>query len=461
MKLIKRIIPNILYNRMKKSNKIQKFYLFYTEVLGVFSRVYSNRDGSSSATPLLKNFEASFNGNNFSMVSIIHKPLKWAYGTLDFRSIYSGSSDRILFNQLLSSNILHKITSENECILVSVIGGGFFIDLIKTYSFSNVVLFDSNINEHAKVSSLINRIHKGEFIIGQFEEDILEDSKSLVPFLKDSDLSFSVAENCILKYSSEELEGKQIKPIVEIGFPMVELENNFPRRALHLDRYDKLIVIDKLKNSLDKKIYVTVPQVDANGKVVIYFLSNISNSDINNNKVLRNTINSAGTFIIRVDNEISNLNLNDAHQHWRMAIYHELKDKKVVHLVATKKHEKDHTHDPLYLLTTYIKDINLDFIKFNTIFLHILLGHASSINRIHKYLFNLLSDLPLNISEIVVTEHSLRYFKRSRFNRNWVSDDDIVDYYNSLFQSFSLKKKQYIYGQNDSQRNILLVYSRG
>jgi hypothetical protein len=452
------MIIKTIRNRLKKSKKLRKVNSFLHEVKKVYKLFYKQKDNYSSY--IHRGFERAYSNKKFSMVSVIDAPLKWSYDSYDFRSIYSGSSDRILFEGLLTSNRLKKFTKQNDCILISVIGGGYFLDITTRFDFSEIILFDSNINEHAKISAYLNRMDKGTFNTKEIEIEITNDIRSLVPFINGAELTFQTTNNCLIEYNYPEIEGSFAEPILERGFPIVELEENFPLRSINISDDEKLTLTSKLRERLDKRIYKSIPNIDANGRVVVIFLSNIDEYYLPNYEVHRKITNSPATIILRGDNEIAERNLEDSHLNWKLAVYKELIGFDVLHLVSNKRYINGSNLDFLINGSTLLSRSNLDIENANALFLHIMLGHSKSKLYMSYLMKRKLKKLPKRINKIVVTEHSINYLYKGVFLRRWISDEFIIRFYNDLFDAFELTGQNYIYGNGDKNRNIMLLYRR-
>jgi hypothetical protein len=244
-------------------------------------------------------FETSYSAisYNFSLNCIIHEPLRWPRRGLHYRTIYSwaGSGDRSAFKGLELFEPFNKLIEDNDCMLVSVIGSSFFLDLVMLYDFSELVLFDENINEHAKVSALINELNNENFDQIQFEESLIMNNKNFMPYLEKSNLTYSLTEENNLVRPLDDIEGFYY----EKGFPLTGSIIDLPRQVFDLDSEKTQKLVSRLRKNLDKNTYFQLPSFDAGGKVVVLFLSNIPESKLTNSMVYDSIQNSSSIKIIR------------------------------------------------------------------------------------------------------------------------------------------------------------------
>jgi hypothetical protein len=452
LKLLSRLLPRKLKVKLKSSLR----FMYYYELIYRFKKTFEFHLSKKNISNVVNriDFSNAYDRECFEFYSIINQPLKWGYSSLDYRAIYSGSSDKLLFEGLFNSNVLRQITDNNECILISVIGGGYFFEIIKNYRFSEVVLFDSNINEHAKVSSIVNQFYIKGFSMDEFENLLIQDKKSLMPYLEYSRLQYKLTNKCVIKYPEKELEESPEGLISEKGFPIMELSQNFPeRKSIIFNKDETNMLISKLESNLDSSIYNDYPKFNANGKVVIVFLSNISRLDLSDEDVRLRTSNASGTFILRDNYHRASSNLQDPHQHWSVEVYKEIRKLAVIRIVASNKFKKDSSDNWMFQNTVTINELKRYPVNSNTILLHILIGHSRQPSMVRRNLTNLTNRLKV-VTKIIVTEHSHTINKKNSFSSN----DSIISFYENIFNGFELKSLRFIQGNNDPNRNILLVF---
>ena len=281
-------------------HKINRFLFTLIERI-LLNRYYEILPIPKSSIPKKVPFETSYSAisKRFFLNCKIHEPLRWPNRGLRYRTVYSsgGGGDRIAFKGLELFEPLNKLIENNDCMLVSVIGSSFFLDLVQLYDFSEVVLFDENINEHAKVSALINELNNENFDQIQFEESLINNNKNFMPYLEESNLTYSLTEENILVRHLDDNEGSYI----EKGFPITGSIIDLPRQAFDFDSEKTHKIVSRLRKNLDKNTYFQLPSFDAGGKVVVLFLSNIPESKLTNSMVYDSIRNFSSIKILRND----------------------------------------------------------------------------------------------------------------------------------------------------------------
>jgi hypothetical protein len=437
-------MPNIIYEfskkllpvRVKKRIASSIIYQYSTYIINNVNKRQKSLHQGIYYT--LDNLDFSFKEDTFQTKIAINKQLKWNYGTVDWRGVYSGSSDRIIFKDILANKTLENLINQmNNSLLISVIGGGFFLDLLEKYNFNKILLFDNNINEHVKINSLLNTIisTNSSFEPRIFEKNIIENDNSFVPYLFDSHVSVDKEE--IINIINDNYS-------TETTFPVLEKIDTYPDRAINQEVLTKNM-IDRLKKGLLIKSFVTFPNIDVCGANVVVFLSNIHRWDIKNIDVYNSINNATSITIIRENSNYSNVSIENPNTHWKLSVNKKTRDLKTLHIVNNKKYLADYSSNSIFNKTILIKDLDV-FDDYEAVIGHMLLSRVSRKFWIKRALKNRLKCIPSNIKKIIITE------------KNNSKIDEFRYFYDNLFTDYDLIEEEFIHGSNDNKRSILFVY---
>jgi len=451
IKVLKYILPKKILDRFRDSRRISRLYYFYISVKEKVKEQLNVFYGKNDEIKDRLLFEESFIDDRFVFNTNIYNSLGWKRSSLDYRPVYSGSSDRLIFKELLKSQELRSLTSSFEVVLVSVIGGAFFLDLVSEFNFQQVTLFDSNINEHVKISGLLNFINEGNKLDAYYSL-IKDDSAAFVPQLPYSNVRYKLHPESDIVYNVPGINGET--KVSEKTFPIVEQKKNFPDYSMDFNQTEIKLITKKLTKNLNSNLYLTVPNFDAKGKVVVVFLSNVDKYELNNTRIYERISNASGLFILRGNKLETYRETINSNQYWRLYTYKFLNLKKVVHLVHSKKYAESYNKTREFY-KTYKYDEFIDYQGGNTAFTHIILGHSYNKSKSIKKLRKVLSKLPQYIEEVLVTE-------RNNINVESIiwDIDYITSFYTSLLTDFKMVETKLIPGGGSDSRNILIYYQR-
>ena len=381
-------------------------------------------------------YDKEFNSN-----ITIESKVKWNYNHYQWRGVYSGSSDRIIFKDILENSILKGLTENHETVLISVIGGGFFLDLVEKFKFKRVILFDNNINEHVKINSLINNMltYQKEFKIEDFENEIRSNANSFIPFLPNSKVSTKIL------YSSKISNDNNI---IEDTFPISELSLDYPERKMPSSYISLNYILKKLKETLIKETFLEFPKIDLNNRLGIIFLSNIYRWDIRNKLIYESLKNYKGLIIIRENTSYALQSIENPNTHWRLNVLEHIGNEKTLHLINNIKILNDYKKNSLNLGTPVHLNSKINLDKYTTILIHQLFQNK----RFHIFtrimLLTKLSNIPNNVKKVIVTDLTNNLNKKN------------FRLLKKLLRDFNYQKEFFSRGEKNPRRNKIIVFER-
>jgi hypothetical protein len=202
--------------------------------------------------------------------TVIASQFKWADGAAALSSVFTGSNDRPISaaeEQFLRQ--LNTLAAEGvEIELVSLIGGMYSLDLISRVAFSHIRLFDMNIAEHSKLAMAANMIDAGAFeaFDGFRDLDAMireEPTTAYAPALARDALQLEFSDQAYFIWEDAAVESTSLlSPIFypELGWRPTREEYEAARASL--------------RGRLNRELSFELPRFDAQGRIVVVFLSN-------------------------------------------------------------------------------------------------------------------------------------------------------------------------------------------
>lgn len=205
---------------------------------------------------------------------------KWDQYPPTWTSVFLGSNDEVPNILELESQL--EAYDKNEIELISIIGGLRFFDLISGVDFKRVTLFDRNINEFTKLIHILDELENSEY-------DNFDSFKELDEKIKNNPENFyfpeQLSENVEFQPKSDftfEYDGKEA-PLYTLLPP-----NEYPLYSWKPSKKEYRGVKKTLLNDLNEELFLGLPEVDANGRLVFVYLSGVHSLDWNFTNNIKN-----------------------------------------------------------------------------------------------------------------------------------------------------------------------------
>lgn len=165
--------------------------------------------------------------------------------------MFVGSNDEIpRFNDLMAQLDQYR-TEEIE--LVSVVGGLKFLELVSELDFHRITLFDKNINELTKVVRVLEELRERSYE----DYDHFRDTADYI-----AELVFD--EDSVLEYDG-------ISTSMETLLP----PNEYPQYRWDPTKAEYKSARSSVLSDLNPDLYFGTPEIDAEGRTVLVYLSNL------------------------------------------------------------------------------------------------------------------------------------------------------------------------------------------
>jgi len=305
-----------LLNLSRSASKVGYFHIIKM-VREVYNRdLFIYKIDSLKSQYISDEFQMAYNEGVQSLYFdiTINTPMQWPFLTPKFASVYSGSSDREI--NKLSNNHLDILAILNEHIdfsFISVIGGGYILDLLNYFdNLDKIIFFDENINEFVKLCDLFYSLKVSPEL--EFQ-DIIESNSDyyneyLVPKPKNGKIKICTdIENTLV-------ENLDVGPEY---FPIIEKKDNYPNRIANFTHAEKCTLALKLEKATVKNAFFDIPRIVFNNSLPVIYLSNISENIYSNERIERLISSQLGLVIIRSNISDVSIKLN-SHLVWNLFI---------------------------------------------------------------------------------------------------------------------------------------------
>lgn len=347
---------------------------------------------------------------------------------------------------------LQQVAAVHPVSLVSVIGGSFFLDFVAAVDFTKIILFDKNVAEFSKICAFCNILSRDPAAdpVGGLEREILAAPERLLPSLPSSNLSVRPGPESDWKF-----EGRS-----EPAFPLVLRQGNFPEYAWSANEEERRRTLANLRRALAKDVYLEVPEVDADGHLVVVFCSNANTSELPDYYIRPRFQNAAGVLIVRSivvnDNEAA----LDPHPYWEAIARSQC---------TGRSHQLWAPEDRFCLDTPLDETTDTSSIlgeealpgEADTLLCHILSGKCGG-NFTGRFVLirQTLLTLPVNYKRVVIAEFRPEGPAARRLQFGFRSSEDFTNFYKSALPQFDLTRTCYAPGSDDERRNAFLVFDR-
>jgi len=372
--------------------------------------------------------------------------------------VFSGSNDRGKCDrQEIVFRYLNEVAQFRPVTLLSVIGGCFFLDIVKAVNVSRVHLFDGNVAEFAKLLTLLNLANKApdRNPIAEMEKLYSHDSSFLMPSTPLGSLTWKVAAGA----TQWDFEGQK-----EDAFPFVLTSSLFPDYSIDFKSKSMKELIERLKLALDKKVTFDVPDFDAAGSLVVVFASNADPAILSPELFSQKIRNASGVIILRSEGfggaKLTNESALDPHPYWEamarsclLGRSHHIWSPEDSGLMGSNY---DSTTETSSVLGSSENIIPRDT---ETILTHIVFGKSMTSVEERKQLFqNLAERLESPIKRFVVAEY--RPEGGAGESRPFKSSTDLTIYLQNQLADFQLTEIRYAPGNDDLKRNMFFIFDR-
>ena len=393
----------------------------------------------------------------FEFAVVIKQPIKWSDNPANFGAVFSGSNDRgAVQNQ---QNIIEhiKVVSKYQPItFMSVVGGCYFLDLALEFPTSRIVLFDSNVAEFTKLSTVLNIMSKNHSVnpFKEMENLLEEDHTFLMPYSPLGQVTWSLDRN----FRSWKFEGREENP-----FPFILTSGLFPEYKLNINSEQRKELLEILRANLDLNVHLDFPSIDANGNLIVVFCSN-ANPDELSLEYLRSKIsNSAGIIPIRAVGyggyELENLEALDPHLYWEIVARSCLVGRS--HQVWSPEDSEiiGSSYDSTTDSSSVLNRDTLVPVGTHSLLLHIIFGKSRSLHEDRLLLFEgLVYSLSLEVKRIVIADWPPEGGLPQ--NSKFVTTESFIQYCKDSLLGFSHIETRFAPGAGNLQRNMFLIFER-
>ncbi len=388
--------------------------------------------------------------SHFAVSMWVRELFKWSHYQAKFSAVFSGSNDRdAVANQETITEYLRQVATFHPVSLLSVIGGNYFLDLLAEVPFSRVVLFDENVAEFAKLTSLLNIWAEDpkRDPFPELERLLVNDPRSLMPWAIRSQVTYQLGPRARWQYQGS--EGPT--------FPALLTHDQYPNYAWDPSVELRVEIFKRLKSSLSQTVYTDLPYLDANGHLVVVFCSNSNLEDLPDAVVKSRITNAAGVIVLRAIVSPNDSAL-DPHPYWEAIARSALNG--LSHQVWAPENawllrsEFDHTTNTSSILSR-------DPIPTGTVTIltHHLLGNCTgNIEDRQAEVSQFLQHLPDTVQRVVIAEYRPEGDHGSTFG--FTSTDELSEFYTRILPGFEFTEIRYAPGAHDVRRNLFLIFNR-
>ena len=377
----------------------------------------------------------------------VPEKFKWNSSQAYFSGVFMGSSDRGTVSSAATLSEYLRVVKPAPIWLFSVMGGGYFFDLVHSIDFDKVVLFDSNVAEHSKTNSLLNLMNEDPttdpFRILELEYE--NQSAWLLPRSPRLDMSFRQFDQA----------GHRMDLAVT---PMVDQPHPNEHSAWPFHEEDNRLIIRRCKKVLSRSTYLTLPTVDAQGALCVVFLSNIHPYVLNDWDVRQRIQGASGVLILR--------SLEHAHRNWIALEPHPFWEVVARSLAVGRVHQiwSPEDADAASVASDGLSDTSSvvgdgsDFVA-DTVLLHILLGKAKENLQDRMALVRSeLNSLPNSVNRVIASEFNPQVFRTRATPLD--SPSEVGEFYAECLPGFTLSTIRRAPGKSLTDRNYFFVFDR-
>jgi hypothetical protein len=393
----------------------------------------------------------------FEFTVVIKQPMKWIENSANFGAVFSGSNDRgAVQDQKLIVEQIKAVSRYQPITLMSVVGGCFFMDLALEIPTSRIILFDSNIAEFTKLSTLLNIMQEdpSNNPFRKMEKIFREDAQFLMPNSPLGRVTWKFDPNV----SKWNFEGRE-----ELPFPFILTSDLFPEYIFDITTSQAKKLVEVLKENLDLDVHLGFPRIDVKGDLVVVFCSNANPEELSLEFLKSNILNSAGIIPIRAERYglevLNNQEALDPHLYWEIVAKsclvgtsHQIWPPEDRDLLGTSFDTTTNTSSVLEENTFIPEGVH-------SLLLHIVFGKSLKSSEQREILFESLIDgLNPDIKRIVIADWppEVGLSKFSRFE----STGEFLDYCKRTLSEFRFVESRYAPGAGNLQRNMFLIFER-
>ena len=206
---------------------------------------------------------------------------KWDQNPPTWTSVFLGSNDEVPNLQELKNQL--EAYDKDEIELISIIGGLRFFDLISDVDFKRVTLFDRNINEFTKLVRILKELEKSGYEdFNNFERLDREIKNKPEQFYFPADLSenmeFQPKPDFTFQYDGKET------PLHTLLSP-----DEYPLYSWNPSKKEYRGVKNTLLGDLNEELFLGLPEIDADGRLVFVYLSGVHHLDWGFTNNIKNT----------------------------------------------------------------------------------------------------------------------------------------------------------------------------
>jgi len=350
----------------------------------------------------------------FSLV--INTPMQWPFSRPVFAGIYSGSSDRKMTKiSKQQFEFLHILNKHMKFSIISVIGGGYVLDLIREFNnLDKIIFFDENVNEFVKLCDLFNALKVSPDI--DYQDAIENNSDYYKEFLVPRPRNGKIT--IFTEIADSLVNSKAVGPEY---FPIIEKKKDYPERAAKFNYDEQREIGIKLEKFTSNIAFCDIPRIKFNGSLPILFLSNISSEYYDNQRIERLITSKLGIIIIRSNASEIYIRLNH-HEIWNVFLSKYLIG--TSHHLWNRSELKKKSFDPSSQIGhtwSFLGDQQIS-IKSNTLILHFPFTRTKDkCDVVISKLTTELSTIPTNLKRIIWCDYFIENDRHTINNLERVS----------------------------------------
>jgi hypothetical protein len=210
----------------------------------------------------------------------VGQEFKWNYDPPIWAGVFLGSSDEVPHIDEFTDQMSSYNKSEIE--LITLVGGHRFFDLVAAIDFERITLFDKNINEFTKFSIVLD-------ILSDTSHEDFDDFRELHEYIHQNPDDFylpqELADKATIQPKSDfrnEWDGK------EYSMYTLSPPTKYPQYRWSPSEREYNSVSSALRSDLNDDVFLGLPEIDAEGRLVIVYLSGLTHIDWNFEKSIEN-----------------------------------------------------------------------------------------------------------------------------------------------------------------------------
>lgn len=413
------------------------------------------------------------NSMKFSFRVQVHKPFKWYRLEGKFHSVFSGSNDRVFGHtpQIdLIADYINSVVKHENLVLVSVVGGGYFLDLVDKLNPASLILFDSNILEFVKTAILIKNLDQAnpqEKTESEFS--LLVDRMQEVS--KDLKISFELYETSKWLHKDHKLD----------SFPILLGHDKYPEESLQNAGLNLKLIQERVSKSLIEDVWLDLPRINVERKTAVVFLSNCTHEDISDYDIAIRIVNHSGLIIIRSGDTPGSLEINrqalDPHAYFLATLQPLLNLESVkTHAIEIYPKELMRVFDLEFQLrrnnfdrhfvgeSAILGEFNSNELsEYNVLVTHIVFGKVKNLQNLavrEKELEALCLQIGPNILRVIITEYNPESNQGKMLSDVFSDLESLITNFKRLLLDFKLTEVKFSPGFDEPKRNVFLVFDR-